>query len=159
MALSLSRGAISSQGSDIGVTPVYKNEKRRAYWWKKGGRKKRDCGRGLGEAKKGRGRYGKGHAEVTEKNTYTFLAWLHPRRIHPHLVLASCRVRATHRATSRPAFSASFNKFTPRDRDGINTAAALLSYAHILRCASLGNSPSQSPPTSLLFLILPSPIL
>jgi hypothetical protein len=86
------------------------------------------------------------------------LAWLHPRRIHPLLVLASCWMRAMHRATSRPGFSRFFNKITPRDRDGINTAA-LFSYAHILRCALLGNSPSQSPPTSPLFLVLLSPIL
>jgi hypothetical protein len=85
------------------------------------------------------------------------LAWLHPRRIHPLLVLASCWMRAMHRATSRPGFSRFFNKITPRDRDGINnTAPTLLSY---VRCASLGNSPSQSPPTFLLFLALPSPIL
>jgi hypothetical protein len=34
MGLLLSLGAICSQGSDIGVTPVYKNKKRRAYWLK-----------------------------------------------------------------------------------------------------------------------------
>lgn len=37
-----------------------------------GRRNRDDCGRGRVEAKKGRGCYRKGHAEVAERNTYTF---------------------------------------------------------------------------------------
>jgi hypothetical protein len=154
MGLLLSLGAICSQGSDIGVTPVYKNKKRRAYWLKET------------------------RLRTWRGKERTWLLWKGPCRGHREEYLydvpwPGC-IPAAYIPTSSspraecvqcivlppgPVSPASFNEITPRDRDGINTAAALFSYAHILRCALLGNSPSQSPPTSLLFLVLPSPIL
>lgn len=85
IGLLLSLGAICNQGSDIGVMPVYKNEKRRAQGWMKETR--------LADVERQRK-----DVVVMERAMQRsprgilirrFLAaWLHPRRIHPHL--ASC---------------------------------------------------------------------
>ena len=103
MGLLLSLGAICREGSDIGVTPICKNEEERKCWKKE---TRLDCGRG--EAKNRRGlvviEIRKGHAEVAGKNTYTLPGCIPAAYIHHHLVLYACNPCNSH----RPGFSRYF---------------------------------------------------
>jgi hypothetical protein len=84
MGLLLSLGAICSQGSDIGVTPVYKKEEKSVTLEEENAtadveRQRKDVvvmERAMQRSPRG----------ILIRS----LAWLHPRRIHPYLLLASC---------------------------------------------------------------------